>query len=95
MYARVTTFQIDPARIPDLVARMGDFKASSKAMPGVVDTYVAWRADGKGVVTSVFENKATADAAAAAGQAVWAGIAGMLKATPTAEAYDSVEHLSG
>ena len=95
MYARVTTFQIDPAQLPQLVARMGEFKAGTKAMKGVINTYVAWRADGQAVITSVFENKAAAEAGTAQAQAVWAGVAGMLKGAPKPEAFDNVVHLSG
>lgn len=95
MYARVTSFQVDPARLPEMVAKIGELKSATKAMKGVVDTYVVWRADGQGVVTSVFESKAAADAAVSQAQAVWGGLAGLLKGGPKPEAFDNVAHLSG
>ena len=95
MYARVTSVQIDPAKLSELVAKMPAFKANAKATAGLVDTYVAWRADGLATITSIFETKAAADAAAAQAQAVWASIAGLLKGAPKAEGFDSVERLLG
>ena len=95
MYARLTTFQVDPARIGELTAKMGDFKAGTKSMKGVINTYVAWRADGQGMVTAIFDSKASADAAAAQAQGVWAGVAGLLKGAPKVEDFDQAEHLSG
>ena len=95
MYARVTTFQADPAKIAELKAKMGDFKAGTKAMKGVINTYVAWRADGMGVVTAIFADKASADTGAAEAQKVWGGAMSLMKGAPKVEMFDNVEHLNG
>ena len=95
MYARVTTYQIDPVRIAEMQAKLVEVKPQVKALGGVVNTYTAWRADGQGVVMAVFESKAAAEAAADKIQAIWGGLASLLKGPPKVEAFDNVEHLSG
>lgn len=95
MYARVTTIQIEPAKLPELVAKLGEFKANAKGLKGVINTYAVWRADGHCVVTSIYTDKASADAAMVNAQATLAGLASAFKGMPKIETYDSVEHLSG
>ena len=68
---------------------------AAKALPGVVDIYAAWRADGQGAVTAIYASKADADASVAKIQALWGALAGLLKAAPDTQAYDTVEHLVG
>jgi hypothetical protein len=95
MYVRVTTLQIDPARLGEVPAKVKAVGPASKALPGVVDVYFAWRADGQGRVTAVFNSKADADAGLPKVQAIWADLASLLKAPPSVEAFDNVEHLVG
>jgi hypothetical protein len=95
MYARVTTVQFDPAKLAELTAKTNELKAGVKKMKGVINTYSVWRADGLGVVTAIFDTKASADAAAEQAKAIWGGLAGILKGAPKTEVFDNVEHLSG
>jgi hypothetical protein len=95
MYARVTTFQADPARVGELAGKFKEMVPTAKALPGIVDVYAAWRADGRGAVTSIYNSKADADAAVPKVQAIWAPLAGLLKGAPSMEGYDSVEHIVG
>ena len=37
MYARITTYQCDPARLDDLTAKLDEIKAQVKAISGVVE----------------------------------------------------------
>lgn len=53
MYARVTSFTVDPSRLGELPARIKEMQHLANALPGVVDIYAAWRADGKGMVTAI------------------------------------------
>ena len=39
MYARVTTFKVDPARLPELSAKIEEMGPRAKALPGMVDAY--------------------------------------------------------
>lgn len=95
MYARVITINVDPARLGELPAKIKEIGPAAKALPGVVDVYAAWRADGQGTVVAVYNSKADADAAATKIQAIWGTLAGLLKGAPAAEGYDSVEHIVG
>ena len=93
MYARVTTYQADPARLEELRAKLPPIKAKLEEMDGLIDWYTVWRADGQGVVFTVFEDKGRADASLNEVRNVWSGLAGLLKATPKAENFDNVETL--
>jgi hypothetical protein len=95
MYARVTTMTVDPARLGEFPAKLKELGPASKAIPGIVDVYFAWRGDGRAAVTAIYASKADADAAAPKIQAIWGALAPLLKGPPSAEAYDSVEHIVG
>ncbi len=95
MYARITTFKVDPARLGELPAKIKEMGPAAEALPGVVDVYAAWRADGQGSITAIYKSKADADAAAAKVQALWGGLSALLNGAPSTEAYDSVEQIAG
>lgn len=95
MYARVTTFKVEPARLPELSARIEQLAGIAKALPGIVDVYAAWRGDGQGVLVGVYNSKAEADRAVARIQALWGTLAGLLAGAPRTEIYDTVEHIAG
>jgi hypothetical protein len=95
MYARVTSFKVDPARIEELPEKIKAVQPLARRLPGMVDIYIAWRADGQGVVTAVYRSKAEADAAVGRMQVVWGSIAGLLQGPPRTDIYDSVEHVAG
>ena len=65
MYARVTSFKVDPSRLGELSAKIKEMQPAAKGLPGIVDIYAAWRGDGQGVVTAIYRSKADADAAVA------------------------------
>lgn len=67
----------------------------AKALPGIIDVYAAWRADGQGVVTSVYDSKASADSAVTKIQGLWASLGSLLSGAPKTEMYESVEHMVG
>jgi hypothetical protein len=95
MYARITRFQADPSRLGELPAKIKEMQPLAKALPGVVDIYVAWRGDGQGAVTAVYASKADADGAIARIQALWGALAGLLQSAPDTQAFETVEHLVG
>jgi hypothetical protein len=95
MYARVTTLQIDPARLGEIPAKLNQVGPASEALPGIVDVYFAWRGDGQGTVTAIFNSKADADAALPKIQAIWGELGGLLKGPPSVNAFDNVVHLVG
>jgi hypothetical protein len=95
MYARVTSFEVDPSRLDELPAKIKQLQPAAKALPGIVDIYAAWRADGQGVLTAVYRSKADADAAVPRLQILWGALAGLLSAAPRTDVYDTVEHVVG
>jgi hypothetical protein len=94
MYMRVTTFKVAPERLAELEAKVADMRRLGKAIPGLVSTHVAWRADGQGTVVSIYESKERAAAAIGRIQAVWGAMAGVVSGAPRVDAYDTVEAIS-
>lgn len=95
MYARVTTFKVEPARLPELSAKIEELAHIAKALPGIVDAYVGWREDGQGVLVGVYNSKREADRAVMRIQAVWGRFAEVLAAPPRTDIYDTVTHIAG
>ena len=52
MYARVTSFKVDPARRDELALKVEAMAPRAKALPGMIDAYVGWRDDGQGVLVA-------------------------------------------
>ena len=92
MYMRVTTFKVAPERLDELAAKVADMKRLAKAIPGLVSTHVAWRAEG--TVVSLYESKERAAAAIGRIQAVWGAMASVVAGAPRVDAYDTVEAIS-
>lgn len=95
MYARVTRFKVDPARLPEVAEKIKVMGAVTKSLPGMVSAHCAWREDGQGVLVAVYKSKAAADAAVGKIAAVWGDLVGFLVAAPQTDTFDNVEHLTG
>jgi hypothetical protein len=95
MYVRVTSFKVDPARLPELPAKIEEMRPRAKALPGMIDAYAAWRADGQGVLVAIYQSKEAADAAVARIQAIWGNLAGLVSAAPRTDAYENAAHVTG
>jgi hypothetical protein len=95
MYARVTTFKVDPARLDELSAKIKELGPRAKALPGMVDAYAAWRGDGQGVVVAIYQSKASADAAVTRIEALWGDLVGLLSGAPRTDAYENAAHITG
>ena len=95
MYARVTTYQVDPARVEDMKSQLPQIKKKLEEMEGLIDWYAVWRADGQGVVFTTFDNKAAADASLGSVRGIWSSLAVLLTAPPKVENFDNVETLGG
>lgn len=95
MYVRVTSFKVDPARVAELSAKTAEMAPRAKALPGIVDVYVAWRADGQGVLVAVYQDKQAADRAVARIQALWGNLAGLVSGAPRIDAYETAARLTG
>jgi hypothetical protein len=95
MYARVTTFKVDASQLPELTAKIEEMRPRVRALRGMVDAYVTWRADGQGVVVALYESKEAADRAVSRIQAIWGTLAPILSGAPRTDVYDNAAHLSG
>jgi hypothetical protein len=95
MYARVTSFKVDPSRLPELAAKVKEMGPRARALPGMVDAYAAWRGDGQGVVVALYENKEAADRTVGRIQALWGDLAGLVSGAPRTDAYENAEHITG
>jgi quinol monooxygenase YgiN len=95
MYARVSTFKVNPARLGEVAAKLEAMRPAAGALPGVIDVYAVWRADGLGTVMSIYKSQADADAAGAQIKELWASVADLLQGPPVTEAYDMVAHIAG
>ena len=62
-------------------------------MDGLEDWYTVWRADGQGVVFTVFKDKKAADASLHEVRGIWASLSRLLNGVPKAENFDNVETL--
>ena len=82
MYARVTTFKVDPARLHELSAKIEQMGPRAKALPGMIDAYTAWRGDGQGIIVALYNSKEDADRAVARIQALWGDLAGLVSGAP-------------
>ena len=95
MYARVTRFAVDPARLSELPPKIEEMRPRLKALPGMVDSYVAWRADGQGVIVALYQDRQAADRAIGRIQALWGALAGLLDGPPRTDVYESAERVTG
>ena len=68
-------------------------KAQVNSISSVVDVDSAWRADGNGVTTAIYESQSAAEAAASQVQVIWGSLAGLLAGAPSTETYDNVERM--
>jgi len=94
MYARLTHFKVDPSRLPELSAKIEEMGPRAKALPGMIDVYVAWRPDGQGVVVALYESKGAADRAVTRIEALWGDLVNMLSSAPRTEVYAHAEHVT-
>ncbi len=93
MYARVTTYRVDPAKLGEMVASIDEIKAKMAEISGMLMAYSAWNDDGAGVVTAIYESEAAAEAAKPQIGAVWAGLEGLLTAVPETQTFSNVEKM--
>lgn len=93
MYARVTTITAKSGRVSDMAAKIPELRPQLKSIAGLISNHVAWREDGQCVVMAVYDTQASAEAAAAQIQSIFAGMADLMAAPPQVEAYDNAENL--
>ncbi len=93
MYARVTTYQIDPSRFDEMDELLDELKGKCKSLPGILVYNTVWRKDGQGVSTTIYDCRASAEEAAAMLQAIWDQFSDILIAEPVTELYTRTEYM--
>lgn len=94
MYARLTSFQVEPTKIEEMKAKLPSIKSQLERVADLVDWYSVWRADGQGYVLTVYKDKASADASLEMARNIWGGLSNLLKGQPRPETFDNVETLN-
>jgi quinol monooxygenase YgiN len=94
MFARVTSFKIDPARVAELRDKMREMQPRVQALPGLAHAYAAWRGDGHGIIVALYQDKAAAERAVARMQGLWGELAGLVAGVPRIDTYDNAEQLT-
>ena len=94
MYARLTSFQVEPTKIEEMKGKLPSIKSQLESVAGLIDWYSVWRADGQGYVLTVFKDKASADASLEMARDIWSGLSNLLKGQPGPETFENVETLN-
>ena len=94
MYARMTSFQVEPAKIEEMKAKLPTIKSQLERVAGLVDWYGVWRDDGQGFVLTVFKDKASADASLGMARDIWGELSNLLRGQPKPETFENVETLN-
>jgi hypothetical protein len=94
MYARITTIKGDASRLRELPDKIKEMIPAAKALPGIIDIYAAWRADGHGTVVAFYDSQASAETAAPQIAAMWSHLGDLMISVPATEAFDHVERLT-
>ena len=93
MYARVTSYQIDPSRFDEMKVLLDELKGKCRSLPGILVYNTVWREDGQGVSTTIYDCRASADEAAAMLQAIWAQFSDILVAEPITELFTRTDDM--
>jgi len=94
MYARVTTFKIDPARRAESEAVVNnEILPKVEALPGLKSLVSAVQDDGNGIGVAVYESEDAANAVADHVAAIWSALGDYLIAPPSASGYTVMLHV--
>lgn len=93
MYARITSYQIDPSRIVEMTALLAELKGKCNSLPGILVYYTVWREDGQGVSTTIYDCRASAVEATAMLQGIWDEFSAILIAEPVTEYYTNTKNM--
>ncbi len=95
MYARVTSYHVDPARVAEMPAVLADLKRGCMALPGIKSYNTAWREDGRGISMTIYDGRASCEEAGPALNDIWSSFSNILIAEPVTELYDQTKDMLG
>lgn len=90
---RLTTLSVKPDRIAELTAQMARLSHKLQTVRGLLGGHVAWRGDGRCVITAVYRSKAAALAATAQVLSIMAEMQEFVDGPPHVETFDNVQGL--
>ena len=94
MYARVTTWKMDPSRRSEAEALVNnEIVPKVEALPGLKNAISAVQDDGTGITVAVYESEEAANAVADQIAGVWSVLAGVLTAPPSVSGYTVMLHV--
>ena len=93
MYARVTSYQVDPTRIEEMSSMLAELKGQIMSLPGIKSCNTVWREDGHGVSMSIYDCRASAEEAAPVLEAIWAHFSTILVKKPSTVVYDRTQNM--
>ena len=93
MYARVTSYHVDPARLGEMDAELADLEQQCMALPGIKSYYTAWREDGRGISMTIYDCRASCEEAGPALNDIWSSFSKLLIANPVTELYDRTKDM--
>jgi hypothetical protein len=93
MYAKVTTYQINPERFEEMNALLSELKGKCSSLPGIMFYNTVWREDGQGVSTTIYDCRASAVEAGAMLQGIWAQFSEILSEEPVTEVYTNTKNM--
>ena len=94
MYARITKFQSDPAKLEEMVSRIPAIREQIAAIDGEAN-WAMWNEDGTGMAMAIYEDEAAANAAMEQIQQVWGGLADLLTAPPEVLSFSNATKMRG
>jgi len=94
MYARVTTWKVDPDRRAEVEALVNSGILSKvEALPGLKTAISAMRDDGTGITTAVYDSEASANAVTDQIAEIWSALGEYLTAPPSVSGYTVMLHV--
>ena len=93
MYARITTYQIDPKRIHEMDEMLAELKGKCSSLPGILIYHTVWRDDGKGISTNIYDSRKSADEATLILKGIWAQFSDILTEKPRTEIFNHTKNM--
>lgn len=92
MYARLTTYQMNPERLEEALALADEIKPEIMAIDGIKVWLNLGNEDGSGAVLTVYESSEAAEAAEPQAMQIWGRFADMLTAPPNPQGYEVLRY---
>ena len=93
MYANVTTYQLNTARLDDVNSMLSELKGKCSSLPGILFYNTVWRDDGHGVSTTIYDCRTSTDEASILLEGIWSQFSGILSSPPVTENFNRTKDM--